>query len=565
MSSFDPNAASQINVDPALKPKTPKEIAVRRQQLIEMFMNQGMDQPTAEREADRYLADFPAFTGQRVAGPAAPAPAAPVSPRDAMEADLYSQGYSDDEARKQADMQAEMRAKRERREFENTMNQRGYGLRRAPGPVPVDGSRVQPGAEFATPEEAEGYYTREQGGTPGGYQQSQYDRDLEQRGLVYRYNEHGELGLSPIASDDRAAMNVPYGVPGAPGRLGQRPGLEAAGWRSQEVETPSGPRRVFVPEQNYQFVNGQYVPMQTEGEAIGRMDQVADGPVTKPRIGAKDRRKDFDAERRLYRMAAKAGMSPEEMRKRHPGVYGDTETGVGSLRPGAGPRQDVEAARAADERARKASFTRTMQSRYNPMEYLGRGDLNQWQQFVAAEQMLGGGAGFDVEIDPRTGARKVSVRRGASPNAVAATQNQQLMDFMTKLGINPALLQNGAANDPLAQMLREKDLPLPQRQKLERDRNGGTLPANSPVGQETLQDIEARRFGLMADPVRAVEMSVDDAVAAGIPRPEAEAYFNRRLPPAKQREQPPVDVPPGAPSSQVPPPGPRPMPPSRPF
>jgi hypothetical protein len=206
-----------------------------------------------------------------------------------------------------------------------------------------------------------------------------------------------------------------------------------------------------------------------------------------------------------------------------------------------------------------------MQSRYNPMEYLGRGDINQWQQFVAAEQMLGGGAGFDVEIDPKTGARKVAVRRGVGPNAVAATQNQQLMDFLTKLGINPALLQNGAANDPMVQMQREAGLPLPQRQKLERDRNGGTLPANSPVGQETLQDIEARRFGMMADPVKAVEMSVDDAVAAGIPRPEAEAYFNRRLPPAKQRDQPPVDVPPGAPSSQVPPPGQRPMPPSRPF
>jgi len=53
MASFDPMASSQITVDPSLKPKPSKELAARRQQLIEMFMSKGMDAQTAAQEADR--------------------------------------------------------------------------------------------------------------------------------------------------------------------------------------------------------------------------------------------------------------------------------------------------------------------------------------------------------------------------------------------------------------------------------------------------------------------------------------------------------------------------------
>lgn len=458
MASFDPMAGSQIDVDPSLKPKPSKELAARRQQLIEMFMQKGATPEQAAQEADAYLAKYPAATGQSQPTAPAPAPAAPKSPQESMEADLYAQGYSADEARKQAQMQAEMRAERERKQLEQDLSQGGYGQRRAPGPSTVDGRPVAQGAPFQSLEEAEGYYSREEGGTPGGYQPSPYDQDMEKRGQVMRYNEHGELGFSTIHSDDPAAMNVPYGVPGAPGRLGSRDALGAAGWKSEDVDTPSGRRKVWVPEQNYQFVNGQWVPVAPEGGDITRMDQVADGPVKPPRVGAKDRANDFQEERRLYRMAARAGMSPEEMRAADPKKWGNAESGVGSLRPGAASRQAVESNRAAKEEGRSAAFTRLMQSRYNPMEYLGRGDINQWQQFVAAEQMLGGGGGFEVSIDPKTGERRVLVKRGMDPNQVQATQNQQLIDLGRRVGMNPELFnnQNGMQNQQWNALQRER-------------------------------------------------------------------------------------------------------------
>jgi hypothetical protein len=444
MASFDPMAGSQIDVDPALKPKD-ADVAKKRAELIQKFLNAGATQEQAEAEADRLMANNPVIFGlQAPAQAPAPTPAAPQSPQQSMEADLYAQGYSADEARKQAQMQAEMRAERERKQLEQDLSQSGYGQRRAPGPRTVDGRPVAQGAPFQSVEEAEGYYSREEGGTPGGYQPSQYDREMENRGQVMRYNEHGELGFSTIASDDPAALNVPYGVPGAPGRLGSRDALGEAGWSMETRDTPSGPRRVWVPEQNHQFVNGQWVPVAPEGGRIARMDQVADGPTKPPRVGAKDRANDFQAERRLYRMAARAGISPEEMRKRAPAAFGDLATGAGSLRPGADARQVVESARAAGEAGRQASFTRTMQARHNPMEYLGRGDINQWQQFVAAEQMLGGGGGFEVSVDPKTGERRVRVQRGMDPNQVQATNNQQLLDLGRRVGMNPELFNNQA-------------------------------------------------------------------------------------------------------------------------
>lgn len=82
MASFDPMAGSQVTVDPALKPKggaSPK----RRLRLIQQFMNAGFDRPTAEAEADRYIADYPNMGEDYTPPPAAQAakpPAAPAAP-----------------------------------------------------------------------------------------------------------------------------------------------------------------------------------------------------------------------------------------------------------------------------------------------------------------------------------------------------------------------------------------------------------------------------------------------------------------------------------------------------
>lgn len=214
MASFDPLASSQVTVDPALKPKPSRELAVRRQQLIEMFMNQGMDETQATQAADQYLADYPVATGQQVAGPAAPAPAAPVSPRDAMEADLYGKGYSADEARKQADMQAEMQAEREAKQLELDLSQGGYGQRRVPGPRDLSG-RAPMGAPFASVKEGQDYSARavdEDGLT----QESQKDADMRARGYA-----------PVIGPDGSVSYMVGYnpGFIGGPGRPGARPDL----------------------------------------------------------------------------------------------------------------------------------------------------------------------------------------------------------------------------------------------------------------------------------------------------------------------------------------------------
>jgi hypothetical protein len=247
MASFDPLASSQINVDPSLKPKPSKELAARRQQLIEMFMSKGMDAQTAAQEADRYMADYPVATGQQVAAPAAPVPPAPVSPRDAMEADLYSQGYSEDEARKQADLQEKMRAEREAQQLQQDLSQGGYGQRRVPGPRDLSGNAPM-GAPFASVEEGRAYDERQAApGMPGLYAPSQRDLDMQARGFVPVYTPDGRVTYRLEAVDGSM-------VPGAPGRAGTRQDLTGprpdgspGPYRRESMEGPTGGMQVLVP------------------------------------------------------------------------------------------------------------------------------------------------------------------------------------------------------------------------------------------------------------------------------------------------------------------------------
>ncbi len=247
MASFDPMASSQINVDPSLKPKPSKELAARRQQLIEMFMSKGMDAQTAAQEADRYMADYPVATGQQVAAPAAPAPPAPASPRDAMEADLYSQGYSEDEARKQADLQAQMRAEREAEELQQGLSQGGYGQRRVPGPRDLSGQAPM-GTPFESVKDGQAYSERQAApGMPGLYAPSQRDLDMQARGFVPVYTPDGRVTYRLEAVDGSM-------VPGAPGRAGTRQDLTGprpdgspGPYRRESMEGPTGGMQVLVP------------------------------------------------------------------------------------------------------------------------------------------------------------------------------------------------------------------------------------------------------------------------------------------------------------------------------
>lgn len=221
MASFDPMAGSQIDVDPALKPKMSKEAAARRQQLIERFMQAGATLEQATLEADRYMADYPTVTGlQPPAQAPAPTPSPPPSAQESMEADLYAKGYSADEARKQAQIQAEMQAEREREQLEQDLSQGGYGQRRVPSPRGLDGRSAQ-GAPFASVEEAENYSERaEATGMPGLYSPSQADDDMRARGFVPVYTPDGRVSYQLEAVDGSF-------VPGSPGRAGSRADLTA--------------------------------------------------------------------------------------------------------------------------------------------------------------------------------------------------------------------------------------------------------------------------------------------------------------------------------------------------
>lgn len=95
-----------------------------------------------------------------------------------------------------------------------------------------------------------------------------------------------------------------------------------------------------------------------------------------------------------------------------------------------------------DELAGRDAVVRRAQARSNPLEYLGRGDINDWQRMVAADSMLRGGAG------PMT------------PLGVQATHNQQL----TELGQRVAQgLGFGALGNPDAQDAAIAALPAEQR------------------------------------------------------------------------------------------------------
>lgn len=219
MASFDPLAGSQINVDPSLKPKD-ADLAKKRAELIQRFLNAGATQEQAEAEADRLIANHPVLYGQQTAAPAPQAPPAPPSPQESMEADLYAQGYSADEARKQAQLQAEMQAERERAQLEMDLSQGGYGQRRVPSPRGIDGRSTQ-GAPFASLDEAQQYESRSE--LPnGGYSESQKDRDMRARGMTPVIGPDGSVTYMLGYTEDGV-------LPGGPGRPGYRGELISSG------------------------------------------------------------------------------------------------------------------------------------------------------------------------------------------------------------------------------------------------------------------------------------------------------------------------------------------------
>jgi hypothetical protein len=97
--------------------------------------------------------------------------------------------------------------------------------------------------------------------------------------------------------------------------------------------------------------------------------------------------------------------------------------------------RDRYAKRQAALEGRQQALIRTRQAQTNPLEYMNRGDISEWNRFAAAQNVLGGRV------------------RGATPNDVAAARNEQL----TALGLRVAQGQGFQQSPPgQAELIEQK-------------------------------------------------------------------------------------------------------------
>ena len=174
------------------------------------------------------------------------------------------------------------------------------------------------------------------------------------------------------------------------------------------------------------------------------------------------------------------------------------------------------------------------------IDRLGQGGMNDWQRTA-----LLGNAVAGTEI------------ANPSPLGVEAVGAQNAQRMAERAGMGQGGGPANAAMDRAAVADAESKMDLADRQRLERDRNEGVLPANSPAGLDTLAEIGTAReqggwnFGWSSP--EDGRLAVDDAVAAGIPEADAIAYYRRKGfpvgPPASQAPLPPTSTarPPAAP------------------
>lgn len=112
-----------------------------------------------------------------------------------------------------------------------------------PGPRGVGGLPVRPPRPIYDADEAAAYSERPFNTDTGRYAPSPKDRDMLERGMVPVLNEDGSVGYAVGYDVDPLAR----GIPGAPGRAGQRKDLEDAGWGAKPVEGPMGPVQIYQP------------------------------------------------------------------------------------------------------------------------------------------------------------------------------------------------------------------------------------------------------------------------------------------------------------------------------
>lgn len=126
-----------------------------------------------------------------------------------------------------------------------------------------------------------------------------------------------------------------------------------------------------------------------------------------------------------------------------------------------------------------------------------------------------------------------AIRGGPTPLDVEARQAAMAAD-MARQAVTGFLANTPQAMTPAQQQMadlkgrqEEENLPPDAAAARERDRNDGVLPASSRAGQRVLQQIDDEFIGPYAVGSE-VDAAVEAAVARGVPRAEAEAYFAPR-------------------------------------
>lgn len=325
---------------------------------------------------------------------------------------------------------------------------------RVPGPVDSTGYS-EPGEAIYDEEEARGYATRtpaasvteeqlqaekESGGPYRGGAElpSERDRDMYARGMVPTVDPRtGQVGYS-------VAYVPGGGHSGTPGRLGPRP----------DLEVPVVDSRTNQPIQG----TTKYAP-QAVASPLGGVD------VYRPTDAFRQQLKAREDRMRIQRLAQRAGMTPDQQ------VALTTQEGPVNLDA---LRTRGDALRGADKAARNEARIRRAQALQNPLEYLNRDDISDWNRMVAADAMLRGGY------------------RGATPLDVDARRNEEL----SNLGLRVAQGQGFQQLTPeQRQMLElkagelERGLPAEERAPQFRD-----APTIHPSEAQMVDDYVKERF-----------------------------------------------------------------------
>lgn len=247
------------------------------------------------------------------------------------------------------------------------------------------------------------------------------------------------------------------------------------------------------------------------------------------RVASENRVADSDTQRELKiaRLAEKAGVSNEEARAM---MDKGRQASLKGRKDGLADAPLTAAERRLESQAlRDKANTRQRQLRAD--------DLASRQEALRSQRMLlaPGGRGVVNAINELPdGWRQIAILdritggrvNGPTPLGVDAVGAQNAMRFVNAEAM--------AGQDPAVRGMRdvqragaEAGLDLPIRADRERRANGGVLPAHSPAGQAVLEKIATDVIGGTYTTNWEFKRAVDLAVAQGIPRPDAEAYYRR--------------------------------------